>query len=72
MQVFLTALYAEATGIAQAADNVLMNVEVVLHESISSHELDSHLDVPWEHIFVSQNGKHASSTFLYPYLMISL
>jgi len=54
VQAFLTFLYAEATSVAQAADKLLMNIEVVFRDP--KHPLDSmgHDDVQWDRVFASK------------------
>lgn len=56
IQTFLTFLYAEATRVAQASDNVLLNVEVVLRDLDHTQELPVQ-DVSWSRAVVQEPGK---------------
>lgn len=53
IQTFLTFLYAEATRVAQASDNVLLNVEVALRDLEPTQQLPVH-DVSWSRAIVQE------------------
>ncbi|KAG8903999.1 hypothetical protein FRB99_002411 [Tulasnella sp. 403] len=63
IQNFLTLLYAEATSVAQAADNVLMNIEVVLQDPKETDALVRHADVNWDRILIANNGEAITRTY---------
>ncbi|KAG8998696.1 hypothetical protein FRB95_012181 [Tulasnella sp. JGI-2019a] len=58
VQGFLTFLYAEATSVAQAADNVLMNIEVILRDPKHISASTGHDDVKWDRVLAAKtDGK---------------
>ncbi len=56
LQSFLTDLYGEATAVAQKADNILMDIDIVLRDMLDE-TID---DGPWDEAFFAEPGQSHS------------
>ncbi|KAG9017181.1 hypothetical protein FRB90_001447 [Tulasnella sp. 427] len=62
VQHLLNTLYAQATAISQASDNVLLDVEVIFEDKSSDPR--RHSNVPWDYILVQEPSTEVEASII--------